>query len=74
MYVLVASKIRRKKVLQLDDLKSDLKALTRTDYPPLVKIRNEIERLQEKETSLYVQLVFETEHKEKVMKEIDGIY
>ena len=70
MYIVIdASKMRRAMLLQLGDLKSCLEA---TDYPPLVQSKMEIEKLQERIVLLNAQLNTQKDHKEKIMKEING--
>ena len=73
MYVIVASKIKRTMVLELDDLKSHLKAMNGPDYAPLIENRMEIESLQERISSLNAQLIFEKDRKDMITKQIDGI-
>ena len=59
-------------VFELDDVEFQLKAMKSPDYPPLVENRRKIERLQERISLLNTQLITERDHKERIMKEIDG--
>ena len=56
-------------VLEINDLKYHLQS---PDYPPLVENKREIERMQEKISSLGIQLITQEDQKEKITKEING--
>uniref|UniRef100_A0A1X7UD37 Death domain-containing protein n=1 Tax=Amphimedon queenslandica TaxID=400682 RepID=A0A1X7UD37_AMPQE len=68
-----ASKVKRGMVLEIDDCKFYLEAMTSPDYQPLVDNKRIIEKLQERITLMNMELITKREHNEKIMEGIKDL-
>ncbi|XP_019855760.1 PREDICTED: uncharacterized protein LOC105313839 [Amphimedon queenslandica] len=65
-----ACRVSRGMTFEIDDCKFHLKAMTRSDYQPLVDNKRIIEELQERITLMNMELMTVREHNEKIIKDI----